>query len=44
MASVLLIALDSVGIDSLGHERPESVYAQSRFLFPRGRRAGRFSP
>jgi hypothetical protein len=32
---VILIALDSVGIDPLGHNRPESVYAQSRFLFPR---------
>jgi hypothetical protein len=35
MPHVLLIALDSVGIDPLGHYRPESVYAQSRFLFPR---------
>src|SRR2546430_14018087 len=34
---VILIALDSVGIDPSGHERPESVYAESRFLFPRGR-------
>src|SRR5262245_61701981 len=34
--STILIALDSVGIDPLGHERPESVYADSRFLFPRG--------
>src|SRR5437762_593216 len=33
----ILIALDSVGIDPLGHDRPESVYAHSRFLFPRGR-------
>jgi REP element-mobilizing transposase RayT len=32
----LLIALDSVGIDPLGHDRPESVYGDSRFLFPRG--------
>ncbi|HTI51337.1 MAG TPA: hypothetical protein VL475_10310 [Planctomycetaceae bacterium] len=32
----ILIALDSVGIDPLGHDRPESVYSQSRFLFPRG--------
>ena len=32
---VLLIALDSVGIDPLGHDRPDSVYAQSTFLFPR---------
>src|SRR4051812_40999857 len=39
MAHVLLIALDSVGIDPLGHDRPESVYAQSRFLFPRRRGA-----
>ena len=35
MARVILIALDSVGIDPLGHDRPESVYAHSRFLFPR---------
>lgn len=34
MSHVLLIALDSVGIDPLGHDRPESVYANSRFLFP----------
>src|SRR5947199_157783 len=33
----LLIALDSVGIDPLGHDRPESVYGASRFLFPYGR-------
>jgi len=26
-----------VGIDPLGHDRSESVYAQSRFLFPKGR-------
>ena len=32
---MILIALDSVGIDPLGHDRPESVYAHSRFLFPR---------
>jgi hypothetical protein len=32
---VILIALDSVGIDPLGHNRPDSVYGQSRFLFPR---------
>lgn len=32
----ILIALDSVGIDPLGHNRPESVYSESRFLFPRG--------
>src|SRR6266568_863161 len=38
MPRVILIALDSVGIDPLGHNRPDSVYAQSRFLFPR--RAG----
>jgi len=30
----ILIAIDSMGIDPLGHRRPESVYAQSRFLFP----------
>src|SRR5215470_13298189 len=35
MARVLLVALDSVGIDPLGHDRTDSVYAQSRFLFPR---------
>ncbi len=34
----LLIALDSVGIDPLGHDRPESVYSLSRFLFPRDSR------
>src|SRR5437764_232434 len=34
MPPVLLIALDSVGIDPLGHHRPDSVYAKSRFLFP----------
>ena len=33
---VILLALDSVGIDPLGHNRPESVYASSRFLFPAG--------
>lgn len=33
----ILIALDSVGIDPLGHDRPESDYSQSRFLFPRGK-------
>jgi hypothetical protein len=33
--STILLALDSVGIDPLGHDRPESVYADSRFLFPR---------
>jgi hypothetical protein len=37
VANVLLIALDSVGIDPLGHNRPESVYSESRFLFPKGR-------
>src|SRR6516164_2118483 len=31
---IILLALDSVGIDPLGHHRPESVYGQSRFLFP----------
>ncbi len=33
----ILVALDSVGIDPLGHNRPESVYANSTFLFPRDR-------
>jgi hypothetical protein len=33
----ILVALDSVGIDPLGHNRPESVYADSTFLFPRDR-------
>lgn len=33
---VILLALDSVGIDPRGHDRPESVYAHSRFLFPAG--------
>ncbi len=37
-ARAILIALDSVGIDPLGHDRSESVYGQSRFLFPRGAR------
>lgn len=37
MSRVILIALDSVGIDPLGHDRDESVYSQSRFLFPRSR-------
>ncbi len=37
MRRTVLIALDSVGIDPLGHNRPESVYAGSRFLFPSGR-------
>jgi hypothetical protein len=36
LRSQILIALDSVGIDPLGHDRPESVYGGSRFLFPRG--------
>jgi hypothetical protein len=36
MRHTLLIALDSVGIDPLGHGRPDSVYAQSKFLFPAG--------
>jgi hypothetical protein len=31
----VLIAVDSVGIDPLGHDRADSVYAESRFLFPR---------
>jgi len=35
VSRVILIALDSVGIDPLGHDRQESVYANSRFLFPR---------
>jgi hypothetical protein len=34
----LLIAVDSVGIDPLGHTRPESVYSASEFLFPHGLR------
>jgi len=33
----IFIAVDSVGIDPLGHDRPESVFAGSEFLFPRGR-------
>ncbi len=32
----VLIALDSVGVDPLGHDRPDSIYAGSRFLFPPG--------
>ncbi len=36
--SVLLIALDSVGIDPLGHDRRGSIYGDSAFLFPRGKR------
>ena len=35
MSRVILIALDSVGIDPLGVDRPESIYSESRFLFPR---------
>jgi hypothetical protein len=35
----LLIALDSVGIDPLGVDRPDSVYAESAFLFPKGSHA-----
>ncbi len=31
----ILIALDSVGIDPLGHDRPESTYSESRYLFPK---------
>jgi hypothetical protein len=37
MPHLLLLALDSIGIDPLGHDRPDSVYARSRFLFPAGR-------
>jgi hypothetical protein len=37
MRRAILIALDSVGVDPLGHDRPGSVYAESAFLFPRGR-------
>ncbi|MEX0714423.1 MAG: hypothetical protein WD278_18955 [Pirellulales bacterium] len=33
----LLLAVDSVGIDPKGHDRAESVYGQSSFLFPKGR-------
>lgn len=36
----ILIAIDSVGIDPLGHDRPESVYSESRFLFPKGAGGG----
>ena len=32
----LLIALDSVGIDPLGHNRLDSIYSDSEFLFPSG--------
>ena len=38
--SIILLALDSVGVDPLGHNRPESVYAKSRFLFPSGEKGG----
>ena len=34
ITKAILVALDSVGIDPLGHDRPESVYAGSRLLFP----------
>ena len=34
-ARCVLIAVDSVGIDPLGHNRADSVYGESRFLFPR---------
>jgi hypothetical protein len=40
MSRIILIALDSVGIDPLGHDREGSVYSQSRFLFPRGQGPG----
>lgn len=43
MRHLLLLALDSVGIDPLGHDRRESVYGESRFLFPR-RQAGDLIP
>jgi hypothetical protein len=33
---VLLIALDSVGVDPFGHDRRDSVFSDSEFLFPRG--------
>lgn len=39
-ASRILFAIDSVGIDPLGHDRPESVYSESRFLFPKGKSGG----
>jgi hypothetical protein len=32
----ILIAVDSVGIDPLGHDRSDSVYCRSTFLFPKG--------
>ena len=38
MDHTLLLALDSVGIDPLGHNRPESIYAGSRFLCPQDER------
>jgi hypothetical protein len=34
----ILVALDSVGIDPRGHDHADSVYRDSAFLFPRGRR------
>jgi hypothetical protein len=34
----ILVALDSVGIDPRGHDHADSVYRESSFLFPRGRR------
>jgi hypothetical protein len=37
---IILLALDSVGIDPQGHDRPGSVYQHSRFLFPPGEPAG----
>lgn len=36
----LLIAVDSVGIDPLGHDRPDSIYSESRYLFPTGKTGG----
>jgi phosphopentomutase/2,3-bisphosphoglycerate-independent phosphoglycerate mutase family metalloenzyme len=42
--NVILLALDSVGMDPLGHDRSESVYAESRFLFPRGQGASDILP
>src|SRR5262245_45379725 len=39
MPHVILIALDSVGIDPLGPDRPDSAYSQSRFLFPRRKKS-----
>lgn len=32
----ILLAIDSIGIDPLGHDRQGSVYSDSEFLFPRG--------